>query len=88
MKKITTKELFAFFQAMNINNISYRDIPRNDEEIENLVFVYNSSTKQYYSLDTNSQLSPDERIVTPIEIFSKISKNIDIITNPHDDYCM
>ena len=73
---------------MNLNNISYRDIPRTDEEIENLVFVYNSSTKQYYSLDTNSQLSPDEQIVTPIEIFSKISKNIDIITNPHDDYCM
>ena len=88
MKEVTTEEKIAFFEAMKKNNLACRENPRTKEEIDNLVFVYNSTTKQYYSLDKNTQLSSDEERVSSFDIFAKITKGVDVIVNENDDYSM
>ena len=88
MKEVTAEEKIAFFKAMKKNNLSYREVPRTQEEMDNLVFVHNSATKQYYSIQKGTKLSDEEQIVTPLDIFSHISEDIDVITNEKDDYTM
>ncbi|MBQ7351920.1 MAG: hypothetical protein IJW59_03550 [Clostridia bacterium] len=88
MKEITQEELNAFFKAMERNNLSYRQTPRTKEEVENLMFVYNSSTKEYYTLEKGIGLSADEKIVTAREVFSNITRNIDAIKREDDEIVM
>lgn len=88
MKDITTEEKIAFFQAMKKNNLPYREEPRSKEEIEDLVFVHNSATKQYYSVKKGTKLSENETIVSSFDIFNNITKSIDVIVSESDDYTM
>ena len=88
MKKTTQNELMNFFMAMEKNNLSYRKEPLTVEEISNLIVVYNSATKEYYTLNKSSKLKPEEKIVTPFEIFANISKDIDVIKRENDDLVM
>ena len=73
---------------MERNNLFYRQTPRTKEEVENLIFVYNSSTKEYYSLGKGIVLSADEKIVTAREVFSNITRNIDVIKREDDEIVM
>ncbi|MBE5738233.1 MAG: hypothetical protein E7354_00655 [Clostridiales bacterium] len=86
MKDVTPNETLAFFRAMEKNNIPYRATPRTKEEIDNLIFVHNSTTKEYYSLPKGTQLSPEETIVTSADIFAQITTGIDTIVNETDDF--
>ena len=88
MKKITQNELTNFFNAMKKNNLSYREEPRTQEEISNLIVVYNCATKQYYTLNKSSELKPEEKVVTPFEIFENITKDIDVVQRESDDLIM
>ena len=88
MNEITTEEKIAFFQAMKKNNLPYREEPRSKDEIDNLVFVHNSSTKQYYSVKKGTKLSANETIVSSFDIFNNITKSIDVIVSESDDYTM
>ena len=88
MKKTTQDELMNFFYAMGKNNLPYRKEPLTEEEISNLIVVYNSASKQYYTLNKSSILKPEEKIVTPFEIFANISKGIDVIKCEDDDLIM
>ena len=87
MQKPTMFELNAFFQAMDKNHLPYREVPLTEEEQKALIVIYNRKTKQYYTCPKDTQLSKDEKIVTPSKIFSRITKNIDIIKKD-DDFSM
>ena len=88
MNEITTEEKIAFFQAMKKNNLPYREEPRSKDEIDNLVFVHNSSTKQYYSVKKGTKLSANETIVSSLDIFNNITKSVDVLVNENDDHSM
>ena len=88
MNEITTEEKIAFFQAMKKNNLPYREEPRSKDEIDNLVFVHNSSTKQYYSVKKGTKLSANETIVSSLDIFNNITKSVDVIVSESGDYTM
>ena len=88
MKGITTEEMIAFYEAMERNNLSYRITPRTQEEIDNLVFVHNSATREYYSVKKGAMLADEEKVVTPFDIFANMTKDIDVIYNENDDQTM
>ena len=88
MKGVTTEEMLAFYEAMKKNNLSYRTTPRSQEEIDNMVFVHNSATREYYSVKKGTVLSDKEKVVTPFDIFANMTKDIDVIYNENDDKTM
>ena len=86
MSGVTNEEILAFFKVMDRYNLPYLTKPRSQECIDNLVCVYNSSTKEYYTIDKSTKLSENERVVSPNEIFSNISKDIDVLRNDSDEF--
>ena len=79
MRDVTDAERIAFFQAMKQNNLSYRENPRTKEEVAELIVVYNSDKKHYYTLKKGTELSKDEKEVGPYEIFAHIVKDLDVV---------
>ena len=79
MRDVTEAERIAFFQAMKQNNLPYRETPRTKEEVAELIVVYNTTKKHYYTLKKGVELSKDEKEVGPYEIFAHIVKDLDIV---------
>lgn len=87
-EKGNTKRTYEFFHCNGKNNLSYRKEPLTEEEICNLIVVYNSAIQQYYIHNKLCKLKPEEKIVTPFEIFSNISKDVNVIEREDDDVIM
>ncbi len=71
---VDEKELKSFFKVCDKYGIPYRKTPRTKEEIENLVIVKNTLTKEYDLKDKDVKLGLFEKVVTPSEIFESISE--------------